>query len=495
VTASTSASTAEGGGDEDDIDMDMDQALAEEAMASQPDDDDENDGGAPVPPAPAVGVGGAPVRAAPAVGAAASSSTAPEVPPLPGQEVPPPPLPYDVAIRQARERAHELNQRGPQTYTGQPAFVEAEAYCGNCGTNQPVMDVRVRNKGQKIGRCRVCCVRVTQLSRAFGSWPHPAFKAMEPQDQIEFFQACATVHTQKDLKKLADEKFARYNNEEEFFEEGGKFLPLSVWQAQGFNTDHISQNSLPKNIKTCRVLGLVYRLPILSVGTRGASGWSRSSGARASGSIKKAKAIKDGAAEAAGGMNEDDGQEAAGDAASEDCSDSSSSSSDSSSSAGDGKKKKKKDKTKKKKEKKKKKKEHKKKKAEAKKAKEDKDRAKAEAAAKKKADKTSEAREKLASTLQQKLSPSKVSLATFVSRADFHVLPESVKTDVKALYDKADAADKDLTKVKRSKGVDELPAECATMKDCVLFDVLHNFNIKAFENKSKTKIKNQSMRT
>jgi len=150
---------------------------------------------------------------------------------------------------------------------------------------------------------------------------------------------------------------------------------------------------------------------------------------------------------------------------------------------------------KKRKEKHKKKQEHKKKKAEAKKAKEDKDRAKAEAAAKKKADKTSEAREKLASTLQQKLSPSKVSLATFVSRADFHVLPESVKTDVKALYDKADAADKDLTKVKRSKGVDELPAECATMKDCVLFDVLHNFNIKAFENKSKTKIKNQSMRT
>ena len=103
-----------------------------------------------------------------------------------------------------------------------------------------------------------------------------------------------------------------------------------------------------------------------------------------------------------------------------------------------------------------------------------------EAAAQKQAEKTSEARLKLVGTLLQKISPAKLSLASFVSRGDFNVLPEALKNDVKALYDKVDTVDRDLAKVKKSKGLDELPADCATIKDCVLFDVLQNFKIEAF---------------
>ena len=78
----------------------------------------------------------------------------------------------------------------------------------------------------------------------------------------------------------------------------------------------------------------------------------------------------------------------------------------------------------------------------------------------------------------QKIAPGKFSLASFVGRPDFQVLPESIKTDVKALYDKVDKADRDLAAVKKSKGADDMPAECATLKDCVCWMCCTNSTLK-----------------
>ena len=114
-----------------------------------------------------------------------------------------------------------------------------------------------------------------------------------------------------------------------------------------------------------------------------------------------------------------------------------------------------------------------------------------EAAAQKKADKTSEARLKLAGSIIQKIAPGKFSLASFVGRPDFQVLPESIKTDVKALYNKVDKADRDLEAVKKSKGKDDMPAECATLKDCVCWMFCTNSTLKH----SKTKNKHESTHT
>jgi len=161
---------------------------------------------------------------------------------------------------------------------------------------------------------------------------------MSESDQISFFQDLKTISSAKALKLKADEAFARYNEEEEFYEEDGRFLPLSVWGNQGFDTSLIRLNSLPKNIKMHSVLGEVFRVPILAMGTRGACGWKRSSGQTSTGPCKKLKASKtsSGAAEMVEEEEEKEERAEVAEAGGDD--DDSSSSSNSSSSNGGGKK-------------------------------------------------------------------------------------------------------------------------------------------------------------
>ena len=49
-------------------------------------------------------------------------------------------------------------------------------------------------------------------------------------------------------------------------------MPLRVWKAKGFNEQHILQKSQPSDIRTCPVLGTVYRVAIMASGSRGSEG-------------------------------------------------------------------------------------------------------------------------------------------------------------------------------------------------------------------------------
>ena len=361
--ASTTAPSVEDADVDDDDNLDQ-SSLTQEAMASQPDDQEDEAGGN----SGSAGSSGDGTRAPPAEGALPPVASAAATRPSEASQVEPPPAPhsssiqearlrravrveveaapqYQVSLRESRARAAALGGE-VQDYTGQPSFIGMTAYCGNCGCDEPVADVRIRNKGARIGRCKRCCVRVTQLQREFGKWPHPAFKAMSESDQISFFQDLKTISSAKALKLKADEAFARYNEEEEFYEEDGRFLPLSVWGNQGFDTSLIRLNSLPKNIKMHSVLGEVFRVPILSMGTRGACGWKRSSGQTSTGPCKKLKASKtsSGAAEMVEEEEKEERAEVAEAGDDDDDSSSNSSSSNSSSSNGGGKKKSKTDK-------------------------------------------------------------------------------------------------------------------------------------------------------
>ncbi len=68
----------------------------------------------------------------------------------------------------------------------------------------------------------------------------------------------------------------RTEEKEDYFDDKGEFLPLSVWVSQGFDGTDIVANTPATDKKTHPVLGLVYRVAILSTGNRGARGTKES---------------------------------------------------------------------------------------------------------------------------------------------------------------------------------------------------------------------------
>ena len=94
---------------------------------------------------------------------------------------------------------------------------------------------------------------------------------------------------------------------------------------------------------------------------------------------------------------------------------------------------------------------------------------------------TSEAAVKLSTLILEKISPARHTMATFISRPDFHLLPEAIKNDVRDVYEKVTRAETDCRATKSSKGSTALPSECKTVKDlkCLkMFEQLILYNCK-----------------
>ena len=57
--------------------------------------------------------------------------------------------------------------------------------------------------------------------------------------------------------------------EQQFYQSGGKCLPLAVWEKKGYNPDDIKEKSAAEDVREHPVLGMTYRLKILEMGDRG----------------------------------------------------------------------------------------------------------------------------------------------------------------------------------------------------------------------------------
>ena len=118
-------------------------------------------------------------------------------------------------------------------------------------------------------------------------------------------RSVAGLSTAETVKKY--ETLVGSESHGEFYNNTGKFLPLSVYKAQGFDEEAIKAHSKPENIKQHAVFGTVYRVPIMETGNRGDRTMCRSSHVKAKGkqlslSSEPAEgllAIEDGAADSA----------------------------------------------------------------------------------------------------------------------------------------------------------------------------------------------------
>jgi hypothetical protein len=89
--------------------------------------------------------------------------------------------------------------------------------------------------------------------------------------QAEFYASSDGLSTAA-VHKKAEQIVTAKEVHDEYYDDGAPFWPLSKWKNDGFDVEAIVANSKPWNVRTCPVLGLTYRVPILTVGNRGLRG-------------------------------------------------------------------------------------------------------------------------------------------------------------------------------------------------------------------------------
>jgi hypothetical protein len=151
-----------------------------------------------------------------------------------------------------------------------PLFLEPSVFCSTCGSQVVLAKTRLLSKTQGTWRCSRCAIKITQLHRGFGEWPNATFKNLSPEQQQAFFRT-ADGSGQK-IVGMAKELLEKNEEHESYYQNGGEYLPLGVWQTRGFDSAAIERNSDSSDIKMHPVLGDTYRVRILSGGERGSQG-------------------------------------------------------------------------------------------------------------------------------------------------------------------------------------------------------------------------------
>jgi hypothetical protein len=120
---------------------------------------------------------------------------------------------------------------------------------------------RLIRKTPAVWQCGSCSSKHVMLTRIFGTFPLPDFVALSDAEQTAFWKETpADAHG---LKKSITETLT--NSLVERTESGtkGKYLPLTVYAKQGFDTSLIEKDC---NMKRHPVIGKTYRLDIEEVG-------------------------------------------------------------------------------------------------------------------------------------------------------------------------------------------------------------------------------------
>ena len=111
--------------------------------------------------------------------------------------------------------------------------------CTRCGHHVDTCapGVRLARKHPPEWQCQKCSSKCVMLTRMFGKWPVPEWTGLTEEEQHEFFRS--TESTKKSLGRAMTEVIKKTLTEESRDSKGGKFLPLKVWENQGFDPEHV----------------------------------------------------------------------------------------------------------------------------------------------------------------------------------------------------------------------------------------------------------------
>jgi hypothetical protein len=119
--------------------------------------------------------------------------------------------------------------------------------------------------------CNQCNYTHVKITRLLGSTK--SIQMWSEEDRAEFFKT-TKGQSSADLKAVHATMQSKYERHEEYYDEGGEFLPLAAWTVKGFDAVSIEGNSTDANTRMHPLLGMTYRVDILSKGKRGAKGES-----------------------------------------------------------------------------------------------------------------------------------------------------------------------------------------------------------------------------
>ena len=140
-----------------------------------------------------------------------------------------------------------------------------ETTCHYCGKTCEKIDSCCINLKRDECKCKAC--NVTRVS-LFRSGEFPDLSKLTKEEMTAFYLNCQNTNGQGKLELARQIHMSRVTTDFETYAEEGTFLPLTVWAAKGFDSASIERLSLPENIRTHPVLGVVYRVALETAGTK-----------------------------------------------------------------------------------------------------------------------------------------------------------------------------------------------------------------------------------
>jgi hypothetical protein len=136
----------------------------------------------------------------------------------------------------------------------------ADIRCSKCNS---VCDP-LRSTGKMGGswKCSKCNCKCTQLNRLFGCWPIPEFGRMSREQEIEFFKKSHDCSSMDMLDQLVLETMSETVRHKETGSLDGEWLPLAVWEKQGYCAKEILSSATVKNSKPNERFGMVYKIVV-----------------------------------------------------------------------------------------------------------------------------------------------------------------------------------------------------------------------------------------
>ena len=140
----------------------------------------------------------------------------------------------------------------------------ARPICIKCGFEVDVFRAQIVTKGGQRYKCNQCNNSHAALSKHFGKWPDE-FAELTPEEQMDFWKTAKTCQGIQRLKSLAIDTLTHRRVDRITARLSGTFLPLTVYNQQGYDTDKIVQNCRPSDIEEHPVLGTTYRVAVRSL--------------------------------------------------------------------------------------------------------------------------------------------------------------------------------------------------------------------------------------
>ena len=219
------------------------------------------------PPPPAATAKDAAIPRVPPKKAAAAAKT------RPAPSAKPSPPPKQKAASEARPKPAEPKSDAPQAHCDDfPIMGPEMLWCCLCGCSVHKDMARLKSKVEQTFKCPQCHSSCTKMHKAK---IFPKMDSWSKEGVAEFFESLKN-QSQAQTEKLCRDAVEKYTMKEKFYDEGGKFRPLSVWERKGYNIEHIEAKSAPCDRQYHAVLGPTFRVALVGSGTHATEGVKRS---------------------------------------------------------------------------------------------------------------------------------------------------------------------------------------------------------------------------